>query len=57
MKNKITGKKNLCRDCSIIMSNIPQKIRCSNCHQKYIDNAMISTQKHNDFTKGNNMNI
>ena len=49
MKNKITERK--CKDCDTIISYIPRKIRCLNCHQKNIDNAMIST-KNDDFTKG-----
>ena len=52
MKNKITERK--CKDCDIIISYIPRKIRCLTCHQKYLDNAIISTKmkKNDDFTKG-----
>ena len=37
MKNKITY--------------IPRRIRCLDCYNIYIDNAMISTKKVDDFTK------
>ena len=50
MKNKITERK--CKDCDTIISYVPRKIRCLDCHQKNIDNAMISTKKNDDFTKG-----
>ena len=42
MKNKITERK--CKDCDTIISYIPRKIRCLECHQKYIDNTMFSTK-------------
>ena len=51
MINKITERK--CKDCDFIISYIPRKVRCFNCHQKHIDNAMISPKKDEDFTKGN----
>ena len=50
MKNKITERK--CKDCDVVFPYIPRKIRCGNCHQKYIDNAMITCKKNDDFTKG-----
>ena len=58
MKNKITERK--CKDCDTvrienvrivmgyIIDYIPRKVRCLDCHQKYIDNAMISTKKKDD---------
>ena len=49
MKNKITERK--CKDCDIIISYIPRKIKCLNCHQKNIDNAMISTKNDDELTK------
>ena len=42
MKNKITERK--CKDCDVVISYIPRRIRCLDCHKKYIDNAMISTK-------------
>ena len=42
MKVKITERK--CKDCDVIISYIPRRIRCLVCHKKYIDNAMISTK-------------
>ena len=49
MKVKNTERK--CKDCDTIISYIPRKVRCTNCYQKYLDNAMISTKKNDDFTK------
>ena len=46
---KITERK--CKDCDTIISYIPRHIRCLDCHQKYLDNAMFSKKK-DDFTKG-----
>ena len=40
---KITDRK--CKDCDIIISFIPRKIRCYDCHNIYIENAMISNKK------------
>ena len=42
MKNKITERK--CKDCDVVISYIPRRIRCLDCHKKYIDNAMVSTK-------------
>ena len=50
MKNKNTERK--CKDCDTIIAYIPRKVRCSSCHQKYLDNAMIATKNEDDFTKG-----
>ena len=50
MKNKITER--TCKDCDTVISYIPRKVRCANFHQKYIDNAMITSKKDDDFTKG-----
>ena len=50
MKYKNTERK--CKDCDTIIAYIPRKVRCSNCHQKYLDNAMITTKNEDDFTKG-----
>ena len=50
MKIIITERK--CKDCDTIISYIPRQIRCLDCHQKYLDNAMFSTKKDDDFTKG-----
>ena len=50
MKNKITERK--CKECETIISYIPRKIRCLDCHQKHINNAMFSTKKDDNFTKG-----
>ncbi len=47
MKNKITERK--CKDCDSIIAFIPRKVRCLNCRQRYIDNAMISTKKEDDY--------
>ena len=43
MKNKNAWWKR--QDCNLIVSCTPRKIRWLNRHQKYIDNAMISTKK------------
>lgn len=51
MKNKITERK--CKDCDVIISYIPRRIRCLDCHKKYIDNAMISTKPERISRKAN----
>ena len=45
MKPKITDRK--CKDCDIIISYIPRKIRCLDRHEKFIDNATISSKNEN----------
>ena len=49
MKSKNTDRK--CKYCDIIISYIPRKIRCLDCHKKFLDNAMIS---HKIFISFNN---
>ena len=56
MKNKITERK--CKDCDVVFPYIPRKVRCGNCHQKYIDNAMITSKKNDDdITKEQKLEI
>ena len=43
MKNINIDRK--CRDCDIVFPYIPRKIRCFECHQKHIGNAMITKKK------------
>ena len=43
MIGKITDRK--CEDCDIIISFIPRKIRCSDCHNICIYHAIISNKK------------
>jgi hypothetical protein len=50
MTKNITQRK--CKDCDIIIDYIPRKVRCLNCHQKHIDNAMISTKRDDAITEG-----
>ena len=52
MKNKITERK--CKYCDIFISDIPQRIRCLDCHKYFIDNAMTSnknTKNEDEFLK------
>jgi hypothetical protein len=55
MKNKITERK--CKECETIISYVPRKIRCLDCHQKHINNAMFSTKKDDDITKEQKLEI
>ena len=50
MQNKISERK--FKDFDIIGSYIPRRIRYLDCHKIHIHNAMISTEKNDDFTKG-----
>ena len=52
---KITDRK--CKDCDIIISFIPRKIRCYDCHNIYIENAMISNKKMMTSQKQKKMKI
>ncbi len=47
MKIKNTERK--CKDCEVIISYIPRKVRCNDCHQNYLNNAMITTRKKRKF--------
>jgi len=49
MKIKNTERK--CKDCEVIISYIPRKVRCNDCHQNYLNNAIITTKNKDDFTK------
>ena len=49
MKIKNTERK--CKDCEVIISYIPRKVRCNDCHQNYLNNAMITTKKRENFIK------
>ena len=42
MINKITERK--CKYCDTIISYIPRKVRCLDCHEKFLDNAMITSK-------------
>ena len=48
MKTKITNRK--CKDCYIIISYIPRRIRCLDCHHKNFNNAIISQKKNTTHT-------